>query len=162
MTLPKAIFAGHINAMQRAPANLENNVAHDQPGAFIFIFIAFWCFISLFLSFIGGWQQLARQYKTTESPYGKAYNSQSGAVGWVSYNNCLFIRTTPNGLFIAVMFLFRIGHPTLFIPWNDIQFLKETNFLWYHTVKIGVGNPQITTMTLPKKIFDETAGGTGS
>lgn len=128
------------------------------PIAFAIVFPAFWCFVVWILSLVGGWQRLASRYRTNEAPTGKVYRGIQGMVGLVSYRGALDCTTNDEGFFLQPMVLFRCGHPTLFIPWSECQFVKRSNLLWIKWVKIRVGNPRAGSLSLPVSIFEESAG----
>jgi len=43
----------------------------------------------------------------------------------MGYNNCLTIGGSPDGFYLAIFFLFRIGHPPMFIPWREIKIKRK-------------------------------------
>lgn len=91
---------------------VETNPAWLVPAiiaGFAIGFPLFWYAVVWFLSLAGGWQRLARDYAAGS-------RSVFGMVGWVSYRFVLTVHVAGDGIFIAVMPLFRIGHPPLFIP----------------------------------------------
>src|SRR5260370_20051122 len=36
------------------------------------------------------------------------------------YNGCLTVGADSSGLFLVPLFIFRLGHPPLFVPWSEI------------------------------------------
>jgi hypothetical protein len=48
----------------------------------------------------------------------------------VSYNNCLTIGVTDEGLYLAVFPLFRPGHPPLLIDWSALGPFTMRKLLW--------------------------------
>lgn len=54
-----------------------------------------------------------------------------------------------DGLGISVAPPFRVGHPPLFIPWNEFRQVKEDELMYSHKVKAMIGQPAITRITLP-------------
>ncbi len=98
---------------------------------FIPLFIGMWVSISLLLSLIGGWRKLAEVYKADEKIEGYKWPSQSGSTRFgVSYNHCLIIKANNKGIQIGISLMFRLGHPTLFIPWKDVTVTKQKLFFW--------------------------------
>jgi hypothetical protein len=96
------------------------------PALFILMFIGIWLFVCIILSLIGGWQKFGRAYHAGEKIDGQNWSSQSGSARFgVGYRRCLNISANRNGLYISVLFLFRLGHPPLFIPWADITTKQE-------------------------------------
>ena len=47
-----------------------------------------------------------------------------------NYGNCLILAVNSDGIYLSVFFLFRIGHPPLFIPWPDVS-MRERRFLFF-------------------------------
>jgi hypothetical protein len=79
---------------------------------------------------------------------------QGGRVGQVAYGGSLNIYSSPEGLYLSVLFPFRLGHPPLFIPWDAVRNAKTRRVLWTERVEFDVGSPSIATLRLPKKIFE--------
>ena len=48
--------------------------------------------------------------------------------GLAHYRNCLVIGANPAGLYLAVFLPFRVAHPPLFIPWNEVTQSKTRIF----------------------------------
>jgi hypothetical protein len=84
-------------------------------------FIAAWIAASYLFSIISGWQWLAESYRSRDRFAGKKRGWQSGTLGCISMNHCWTLGANDSGLYLAMNFLFRIGHPPLFIPWSDIE-----------------------------------------
>ena len=79
---------------------------------------------------ISGWATLATLYRLSGEFIGECWRFQSAEMRWkIGYNNCLTIGANASGLYLSVFFLFRFGHPNLFIPWPDISVsLKKSLF----------------------------------
>jgi len=93
---------------------------------FAVVFPLFWCFVVGLVSHIGGWSRLARRFPEdprtrTANREGTTHHGVSGRIGVASYRHVLTVRTTPEGLHLSVMPLFRSGHPSLFIPWSAVR-----------------------------------------
>ncbi len=75
----------------------------------------------LLISRISGWASLAERYQYSDLFDGKRWWFQSAQMRWLmGYNNCLIVGANRKGLYLGVIWPFRIGHPPLLIPWNDI------------------------------------------
>ncbi len=59
-----------------------------------------------------------------------------------NYNNCLTIGADPSGLYLTLLFLFRIGHPPLFIPWSEISFRNRRTILFFEFVELSLGREE--------------------
>jgi hypothetical protein len=119
--------------------------------------VAWWCVVLTLVAWLGGWRRLAERFPASTVPAGPMLTWQSIRLGfWTGYNNCVTIRTTPDGLYLAVIALARPGHPPLFIPWRELTPLRENpGFLSPATVTLAVGQPRIATLTIPKTVYDQ-------
>lgn len=102
-----------------------------RPEYFFLAFAGLWIGISITLAWIGGWTSLAQVYRLTESFEGDRRWFQSAQMRWrVNYGSCLIVGANAKGLYLAILFPFRIGHPPLFIPWGDISIRRKEGFLF--------------------------------
>lgn len=82
----------------------------------------------------GGWSQLAEYYAARDDFQGQRWRFESARFkGRANYSSCLTFGADPRGLHISTLFLFRPGHPPLFIPWADITMRRATYFLFPYT-----------------------------
>ncbi len=114
----------------------------NDPRAWFFVpllalFGVMWAGVSHLLAVLGGWSRLAGQYRDRGSFEGYRRRFSSGQLfGGVSqripcnYRSCLTLGSNSQGLFLAMLPLFRVAHPPLFIPWGDISATKERGFLF--------------------------------
>lgn len=97
---------------------------------FPFIFILFWLTANIAISYISGWAALAELYRSDDSFEGERWQFQRGQMRYaMRYNNNLTIGADQRGLSLSILFLFRAGHPALFIPWSDITESEKDSFL---------------------------------
>jgi hypothetical protein len=94
--------------------------------------------VSFLLSWIGGWQELARYYRARLPFTGQRFWMKSGGMRWgVAYRSCLNFGSDSSGVYLSVFPLLRIGHPALFVPWSDISISKHEGWflggvtLWF-------------------------------
>lgn len=120
-------------------------------------FIALWSAIVFAFSLIGGWWWLARRYRAAGRPEGgRSFPSTTGSVGISRYSGVLTVTTNERGMFIEISWIFRIGHPTLFIPWSDIRNARRSKLLYWEHVAFDIGDPKLAGMRLRSAIFDGT------
>jgi hypothetical protein len=50
-----------------------------------------------------------------------------------------------------VLFLFRVGHPLLCIPWTEIK-IAETKFLWWRFTHLTLGNEEKISMGISTRM----------
>ena len=97
----------------------------EHPELFFLIFVGGWILVSHLVARIGGWTVLSTFYRLSSPFDGERWRFQSGEMRWkVGYNSCLTLGVNASGVYLSVFFLFRLGHPPLFIPWADIS-VKE-------------------------------------
>ena len=96
------------------------------------LFPFFWAFVCVVIAYVGGWRSLAATYRAQQPFEGQRWWFQSGSMRWgTGYNNCLTVGASPLGLHLSVLFLFRAGHPPLFIPWEDVTVgSRRLLFMW--------------------------------
>ena len=123
--------------------------------ASLLAFVGFWCFICLVLSRAGGWAALATTFPATYVPDGRPLRFQTGKVGHISYGNCLTMRISAQGLYLAVFPIFRLGHPPLLIPWQQFHDLQETQIMSRRFVQTNIGEPTIASLTLPFHVIEQ-------
>jgi hypothetical protein len=110
---------------------------HPSAVAAIFpiYFLSIWLFVGAIVSFIGGWHSLAKAYRTRVSFDGAKWRMQSGQMRWLAnYNNVLTLGVSPEGLYLASMFLFRFMHPPLLIPWSEIKVRRKKGWVFEYVI----------------------------
>jgi hypothetical protein len=129
---------------------------------FLLLFAGAWLAISCFLSFVGGWQALAKRYRaTSRTSSGKLFPFASMGVGYgllpSSYSNCLFVRVDSAGIALSILPLFRFFHPKLFIPWSAVSDCRHERFWFMDCVAVYISEPRIRMMfrgRLGKEIYE--------
>jgi len=98
--------------------------------------IGLWILISTIVSRASGWAALATVYRLQESFDGQRWYLQTAQMRWATnYGNCLTVGVSPRGLYLAVVFLFRPGHPPLLVPWGDISvYMRQRT--WFTVVEL--------------------------
>jgi len=100
------------------------------------LILCVWVLVLLGISSLSGWARLASVYRRTEPFTGNLWKYQSARMrGFMRYNNCLTVGANSGGLYLSTFFLFRPGHPPLFIPWRDIMitsFGRDGRYLKFH------------------------------
>ena len=106
----------------------------NDPRQFVVFFVLLWTAVGLILAQLSGWAELARHYRSTNPFDGRKWRFRNGKMRLAThYNNCLTVGANAQGLYLAVLFLFRIGHPPLEIPWQDILTTTGKTLWWKWT-----------------------------
>jgi hypothetical protein len=95
---------------------------------FCFAFVGLWIGVSFFTA-RGNWAALAGAYRYRGTFPSSRWHRQDGNVGSEGFENGLTVGADSEGLYLAIVFLFRAGHPPLFIPWTDVSVRTEERFL---------------------------------
>lgn len=127
----------------------------SKPYHFLLFFLAVWISITLLMSIIGGWRLLSKAYRADFSFDGKKLKMKSGGMRWgTNYGACLTIGANREGLYLAVFPIFRIGHPPLFVPWNDISTEDRKQPIFFPTVKFIFRKCPNVHLVFSKKLAD--------
>jgi len=90
-------------------------------AGFVLLFLAAWCVTGYLAAWMSGWRVLAQLFPCEREFDGQRWRFQSGAMRWsTNYNGVLTMGANRDGIYLAMFFAFRPGHPPLFIPWNEI------------------------------------------
>ena len=73
-----------------------------------------------------------------------------------NYGGCLTVGVNKRGLYLAVWFLFRLGHPPLVIPWHDIAMTERKKFFIQQVVYRFAHCPDIPFI-ISKRLADKIA-----
>ena len=129
------------------------------------LFVPFvWVLILSIISRVGGWSLLAKVYPAQDSTAldGESWKFQTLQMRWgTHYGNCVTVRVNPLGLGLSVLWILRMGHPPLLIPWADITLHKvrrsrffppliEFRFRLEPSIPVRIGNQ------LSAKILDSS------
>ena len=105
----------------------------------LLIAILTWMVVGFVSRHLTGWASLAQRYRCDERFSGDRLRFRSAAMRyWSHYGNCLTMGVNPEGFFLSVSIPFLLGHPPLFIPWNEIT-VRRTRVLWAKCVQFHLG-----------------------
>lgn len=117
-------------------------------------FILIWSLVCVLLAWLGGWQRLARHYRCRHVPKGQPISTFVAMLGPVNHRGTLTIQAAPEGLYLSMMVLFRMGHPPLLIPWQAVKPQRSEQGLLIKWLALDLGDPKITTLRLPAALVD--------
>ena len=122
------------------------------PLGLVLFFTVFWSGISFFISFASGWFALGQRFKRQSEPYGETKTAGPFFYSiymrwWCRYSSVIRLTAAPDALYASVLFLFRIGHPPLRIPWDEIRF-GRTKFFFRTNIVLTLGNAEKIPMCI--------------
>ena len=127
---------------------------NDLPYLFPVFFIGMFVFVLFFLS-RKGWSDLAKEYQFDNLFEGERVGIISAAVNGVNYNNCLLLKYNDEGFYLRPVFIFRLFHKPLFIPWKAIKDIRDKKILFVQLKELVIGEPTIAIMQMRKPTFSK-------
>jgi hypothetical protein len=98
-------------------------------------FLCLWLLVGATISVIGGWFSLAKVYCRRVRFNETKWRMQSGQLrSLANYNNVLTLGVSPQGLYLASMFLFRFMHPPLLVPWSEIKVRRSKGWVFEYVI----------------------------
>ena len=118
--------------------------------------VAFWCFICFIIGIQSGWFSLSRRFRAQAEPYGQIKSAGPFFYTvymrfWLHYGSVIRMTATDDALYLSVLFPFRIGQPSLRIPWKEIQ-IGRTMFLWMRYVVLTLGDQERIPMRISERM----------
>ena len=108
---------------------------------------------------MGGWFALSQRFRKQAEPYGEIRSV--GPFGYgvrmrfrTNYGNVIRLTSTADALYLSMLFLFRVGHPPLCIPWKEIR-LSRTKFLWLRYIVLTLGEQERIPMRISERMANK-------
>ena len=126
------------------------------PLGFAVFLAVLWCSICFLVSFISGWHALSARFRKQSEPYGATKRAGPFFYTvymrfWSHYSSVIRITAAADGLYLSVLSLYRIGHPPLRVPWEEIQ-LGRTKRLWRTYIVLTLGNEERIPMRISERM----------
>lgn len=137
---------------------MENALDTEKATQFLIAFTTLWILMCFTLSLWGGWSLLTDRYRGTLSKTEAKWRFESASMRrMAAYPGCLKFSVGREGLGISILFLFRVGHPPLLIPWTDIT-VHELESRVIKKVRLHFAKepnvPLTISLTLARRIRD--------
>jgi len=102
-------------------------------------FPLFWVLLCFVIGRLGGWAGAARAFAARRRPEGTHFTGLSLQIPpATSYGGCVSATFSRDGLWLAPIWLFRIGHRPLLIPWDRIGPPTEQRILWFRRTYLPI------------------------
>lgn len=124
------------------------------PYLFPFLFVGMFVLVIYILS-RKGWYDLAMEFQYPEPFEGQRIGINSATINGVNYNNILLLRFNEQGLYMKPVFVFRLFHKPVLIPWNEFKSVRNKKILFFQVTELAVGNPAIAIIQMKKSIVDQ-------
>jgi hypothetical protein len=135
--------------------DLQNWIEHHPVGAvfgFIVYFCLLWLLVCFVLSLASGWRSLYNSFPISNRSLPKMSLTNGQFRYIVGYHNVLRLGSDRDGLYLAILFLFRFRHPTLFVPWSEIEILPEKSFLFFRWRSLILGRESRVPLMLKSRV----------
>ncbi len=119
-------------------------------------FIGFWVLLCNIIGYTSGWWSLARSYRHNEQFGGKSRRVHNVRLNRSNYGT-MTVGADANGLYLAAFFLFRPGHPPLFIPWADVTVTLVKGWFWRKYLEMTFVMTPDVRLQIPEKYGTQIA-----
>lgn len=124
-------------------------------SGFLFIFVLISVtivgrFIMSYWTSTNGWANLAKDYKVSSEIEGEKLSFIYMVMGRAIYKHCVVLIYNDEGLYMRLPFIYKMFHSPLYIPWNQIQYIKEKSFDRH---EIGLGSYCTSTIIINNNTF---------
>jgi len=126
----------------------------DHPYVVPFVVACVWILSCLWSSVAYGWWALTSRFVATSKPSGQTQSSRPflDMVYWRLASRDPFVRITAanDALYIAMLPLLRPFHPSLRVPWDEIQMENGGGYLGSGSVLLILGKVEMIPLTLSR------------
>lgn len=118
-------------------------LVHVFPFFFVGMFI-----LVLFVLSRRGWIDLASHFGYADNFSGNRIGVTSASINGVNYNNCLLVKVNEQGIYIKPVFVFRLFHQPILIPWREIKSIRDKKVLFTNIKELVIGEPAIALLQM--------------
>jgi hypothetical protein len=130
-----------------------------SPHLLILIFalvVAWMGVIFSLVSVFSGWHSLSKRFRAQSEPYGITKSAGPFFYSiymryWSHYGSAIRLTAADDALYLSVIFILRVGHPPLCIPWREIQF-SGTRFFGRGYVVLTLGEQERIPMRISERM----------
>lgn len=127
-------------------------MAKYLPFLFPVFFFLMWILMTFFISLFG-WRTLAKRFKFMDKFSGDRVGMISAKINFTNYNNAIILYYNEEGFYLKPIFLFRLFHPPVLVPWSEVKDAQEKKFLFFKNYDLTIGTPKLCTIKLQGSTF---------
>ena len=101
---------------------------------FPLIFLGMWVFTCFTLSIFSEWRFLSKQYPCNGKFDGEKFSFRTMKIGGVNYSYCVTFGVNRTELYLGIMFLFRIGHKPIKVPFSQMKGKKQEGAFFTYVI----------------------------
>lgn len=119
----------------------------------VLFFLACWCGALYLTSLISGWHTLAKRFRFNGEFSGEQWRWVYGLMRWYTkYGGVLVMGANAQGLYLRTLWMFKVGHPPLLIPWMEVR--AEDRERWFRQgMQLTLGREE----QIPLWVLERTA-----
>jgi hypothetical protein len=102
-----------------------------------------------------GWDKLVQHFKAIDKFEGKRVGLISVTINSGNYQNSIVLKYNYQGIYLKPIFLFRLFHPPVLIPWNEIKDVRDKKILFINLKELVIGDPFIALITLKTSVYNK-------
>lgn len=139
------------------PSSIDSFLASPLGlASFAILFAPLWCANCFYVSFVSGWLTLSRRFRKQSEPHGEIKTTRPAFSlifmrFWSHYGSVIQVFAAQDALYALVFFLFRIGHPPLRIPWDEIR-ITRIKLLLCKIVRFTLGKQEQIAMRISERM----------
>jgi hypothetical protein len=118
-------------------------LAYVFPFFFVGMFI-----LVLFILSRRGWIDLASHFGYSDYFSGDRIGLTSASINGVNYNNCLLVKVNEQGIYFKPVFVFRLFHKPILVPWSEIKSIRDKKVLFINLKELVIGEPAIALLQM--------------
>jgi hypothetical protein len=121
---------------------------------FPFLFMGMWIFVYYLMS-RKGWDRLVEKFRANDSFHGTRVGVVSATINQSNYNGSLVLKYNYEGIWLRPVFIFRLFHPAVLIPWTEIKEVRDRKMFFVKLKELVIGNPFVAIITLKESVYNK-------
>lgn len=119
----------------------------DLVYLFPFVFVGMFVGAAFIIS-KKGWSHLSNRYHFEGEFTGDRIGIISATINGANYRNCLLLKYDYNGFYLRPIFVFRLFHKPIYIPWKEIKKVRDKKVLFTEMIEMQIGEPAVAVIEL--------------
>lgn len=121
---------------------------------FPIFFIGMWILVTFVIAKMG-WVALVENYQFDDTFTGEKIGLISASINSANYKNSLILKYNDEGIYLKPIFLFRLFHKPVLIPWKEIKDIRDKKILFITIKELTVGHPSVAFIGLTETVYDK-------
>jgi len=102
-----------------------------------------------------GWDDLVANYEASVPFTGQRVGIISASINSLGYRNSLVLKYNDQGMLLKPVFILRLFHKPIFIPWSEIKEIRDKKILFTNLKQFIIGNPFVAVIGMEKSTFSK-------